>query len=332
MDLSRWRHVVGLADAGSFTAAAVRLHISQPALSRSIQATERGLGLKLFDRSAAGTVVTPAGRSIVEQARALLGQARALEVTAAQIAKGDAGRVRFGVGPMFAALLDEILPRLWQAHQPVTVQAHILPVERLVARLLRGELDFFIADGRAARGHALIAIEAIGRDPVGYFVRADHPLARSRGLSLSDIIAYPRVSPNLPDAGIEDDPDINRSVEGRAGHLHCERFDLLAAIAASSDAILLAMESMLRLSPRGAELVRLDIPPLAHWSSDVVLARSAGASLAPAVERYAETMRAAIASHIAESTAGIQKRYRLVPHDEAAVDIQRLTGDPVARR
>src|SRR3546814_13905118 len=129
MDLSRWRHVVGLADAGSFTAASARLNISQPALSRSIQATEQALGLKLFDRTATGTTVTPAAQPIVEQARTLLGHARTLLASATEIAKGDAWRVRFGVGPLFAPLPDELLPRPWHAHRPVVVPTHILPCE-----------------------------------------------------------------------------------------------------------------------------------------------------------------------------------------------------------
>ena len=93
MDLNKWRHAVGVADNGSFTAAAMHLHISQPALSRSIQSLERELGLVLFERNAAGVVVTATwraamGQPVLDQARTLLGQAEALQESVRDIVPG----------------------------------------------------------------------------------------------------------------------------------------------------------------------------------------------------------------------------------------------------
>ena len=65
MDLRKLRHAVFVADWGNFTTAAARLHLSQPALSRSIQTLEDELGLKLFERVAAGVVTTVAGASVI---------------------------------------------------------------------------------------------------------------------------------------------------------------------------------------------------------------------------------------------------------------------------
>lgn len=299
MDLNKWRHAVGVADNGSFTAAAARLHISQPALSRSIQSLERELGLVLFERNAAGIVITSAGQPILEQARALLGQAAALRESVREIVSGDAGEVRFGVGPMFAALLDEVLPILWQPTQLVAVQAHILPVERLVVGLLRGELDFFIADGRAAEGQVEIAVEPLGEAPVGYFVRPSHPLAARSDLKVSELANFPRVAPNLPEATIERDPDIRLSSQVRAGKLNCERLDLLVQMVTHSDAILLAMAPMIEDALASGKLLRLDVPDLAHWHADVVLARSALTRFSPVVRRYADALSAAVVNRIA---------------------------------
>lgn len=298
MDLNKWRHAVGIADHGSFTAAAMRLHISQPALSRSIQSLERELGLALFDRNPTGIVVTSVGRPILDQARALLGQAEGLQASVRDIVKGDSGAVRFGVGPMFATLLDEVLPTLWQPSRSVAVQAHVLPVERLVVRLLRGELDFFIADGRAARGQTAIAVEPLGEAPVGYFARPGHPLADRSSLPVADLANFPRVAPNLPEQPIEQNPDIRSSSEVRAGQLNCERLDLLVRMAADSDAILLAMAPMIEDALASGRLIRLDIPDLADWRADVVLARPASHQFSPVVRRYAEAFGAAVANRI----------------------------------
>lgn len=302
MDLNKWRHAVGVADNGSFTAAAMHLHISQPALSRSIQSLERELGLELFERTAAGIIITTMGQPVLDQARALLGQAEALQESVRDIVRGDAGAVRFGVGPMFASLLDEVLPTLWQPDHLVAVQAHVLPVERLVVRLLRGELDFFIADGRAAQGQMDIAVEQLGEAPVGYFARPGHPLATRSNLPVSELAKFPRVAPNLPEGTIEQDSDIRLSSEVRAGQLSCERLDLLVRMASGSDAILLAMAPMIDDALASDKLVRLDIPDLAQWHAVVVLARSASKRFSPVVRRYADAFSAAVAKRI--STAG----------------------------
>lgn len=299
MDLNKWRHAVGVADQGSFTAAAMRLHISQPALSRSIQSLERELGLVLFERGPAGIAITAVGQPILEQARALLGQAEALQESVRDIVRGDAGAVRFGVGPMFATLLDQVLPALWQPKQSVTVQAHVLPVERLVVRLLRGELDFFIADGRAARGQKAIAVEPLGEAPVGYFVRSSHPLAARSNLKISELASFPRVAPNLPEATIEQDRDIRMSSQVSAGQLNCERLDLLVRMASGSDAVLLAIAPMIEDTLASGELVRLDISDLRHWRADIVLARSALLQFSPLVRRYAEAFGTAVTNRIA---------------------------------
>ena len=72
MDLKRWTHIVAVADRRSFVRAAEEVHLSQPALTRSIQAAEAELGLLLFDRGTQEVVPTPAGEFIVARARQLV--------------------------------------------------------------------------------------------------------------------------------------------------------------------------------------------------------------------------------------------------------------------
>lgn len=74
----RLGHLIALAEEGSFARAAERVHLSQPALSRSIQALEEEVGMKLFDRAARGVAMTAAGRLLVERARRVLFETRCL--------------------------------------------------------------------------------------------------------------------------------------------------------------------------------------------------------------------------------------------------------------
>ena len=79
MDLRRLKHLVTLADARNFGRAALLCHVSQSAFSRSVQAAEEELGLKLFDRGTLEVTCTDAGAFVVERARKLLFENHCLE-------------------------------------------------------------------------------------------------------------------------------------------------------------------------------------------------------------------------------------------------------------
>src|SRR5687767_14339237 len=73
------RSFCAAADLGSLGRAAVRMHVSQPALSKRLQSLEAVAGVRLLDRSSRGVTLTTPGRRLYEQARRLLEQADAIE-------------------------------------------------------------------------------------------------------------------------------------------------------------------------------------------------------------------------------------------------------------
>ena len=98
MTLVQLRHLISLAQTGSFSKSAVALFLTQPALSRSIRALEAELGQPLFDRIGRRSEVTPFGREVVARARQLVGAADDLRDSGAQMARGNAGTLRIGLG------------------------------------------------------------------------------------------------------------------------------------------------------------------------------------------------------------------------------------------
>ena len=78
MNLRRLEQLIALAEEGSFVRAAERTHLSQPALTRSIQHLEHDLGIRLFDRTRQGVVPTAAGQQLVDRARRVLFEVRGL--------------------------------------------------------------------------------------------------------------------------------------------------------------------------------------------------------------------------------------------------------------
>ena len=90
MTLVQLRHLLALADSGSFSRAAEAVHLTQPALSRSIQTLEDELGQPLFDRLGRHSELTPFGRAMAVRARQVLDDADALRDHGRRIARGEA--------------------------------------------------------------------------------------------------------------------------------------------------------------------------------------------------------------------------------------------------
>ena len=101
MDLRHARTFVTVAQLGTVTKAALRLHVAQPALSRQIGNLEQELGFKLFDRVARRLVLTGAGEELLVDCRRLLSCASALDERAQTLRRGDTGTLRVAASPQF---------------------------------------------------------------------------------------------------------------------------------------------------------------------------------------------------------------------------------------
>ena len=146
MDIKRLSHIVALAKLRSFSRAAEHVHLSQPALTRSIQTIEAEIGLRLFDRGAEVTV-TPAGEFILERARRLLSDASCLKRDVELYRQKQLGDIAFGSGSFAAAtMLATLLTSLRQEYPGVNLRIDISNCALLARRLLDGEIEFIIGD------------------------------------------------------------------------------------------------------------------------------------------------------------------------------------------
>lgn len=198
LELQQLRQVVALAEHRSFVRAAAALHISQPALSRSIQHLERQFGSALFVRSSSGVEPTDLGRLYIERSRDLLRMADELEAEAVGHSKLRSGRVDVGGGPYPTdSLLSPACARFVEAFPRVTVQLHSGNWDELVQRLRARALDFFVAETSVlAREPDLEVVPLPVQHPVYFFVRAEHPLADQRDVRAADVFAWPFVTPS----------------------------------------------------------------------------------------------------------------------------------------
>lgn len=177
MDLRNLRHLVAIARRLSFSRAAEDLGLSQSALTRSIQSLERQAGMRLFDRDRTKVSVTPLGSIVVERASALLADADDFERMLRQTARGEEGRLCFGMAPLPAwTLLPNALSEWINAAPALTNEVVVRNVEALWPLLIAGDIEFFVSVEGQVPDAPPVRAETLGLFPFTLIVRAGHPL------------------------------------------------------------------------------------------------------------------------------------------------------------
>lgn len=156
MELRQLEHFVAVAEDESFTRAAVRLGYVQSALSVSIQALERELEVKLFDRTTHRVGLTAAGEDLLASARATLAAAQSFRDDAAAVHGVIRGKLRIGAMQAFTSInLPRLLGRFHREHPQVeiTMRPALGGAAALLSALAAGELDLcFVAVAEVPRG------------------------------------------------------------------------------------------------------------------------------------------------------------------------------------
>jgi DNA-binding transcriptional LysR family regulator len=277
MDLKRWTHIVAVADRRSFIRAAEQVHLSQPALTRSIQAAEAELGLLLFDRGTQEVVPTPAGEFIVARARRLVFDNRCLERDIALYRSLELGDTAFGVGPFPAAtFLAPLLASMRREFPAINLRVEISNWQLLLVRLREEDIEFFVADTRDLPTDSSLDLRPLRREPGGFYVRADHPLARRKRVTLPQLWAHGVLSVRVPQGvrsvmadllGLPSADELSLAVE-------CDHVDLLKNIALGCDSVLAAPNAAVAQEVEDRRLHALDViglPPMASEMGVVTL-------------------------------------------------------------
>ena len=195
MELRHLRYFVAVAEAENVSRAALKLHVSQPALSRQIRDLEEELGFLLLERSAKSVRLTDAGRVFLTESRAVLERADDAVKAARAIASGNRGELHIGYSPTLAARILSPALRAFQTGMPsVRVKLHDLSTEEMLAGLHEGRLQIaFLEHPRAAvlRG---LRFDELMRDPMRLAVAPNHPLAGRRVVALADAVREPFIA------------------------------------------------------------------------------------------------------------------------------------------
>jgi DNA-binding transcriptional LysR family regulator len=182
--------LVAVADESSVSAAAARLRIAQPSLSRQLRLLERQLGLPLFERSGRRLRVTAAAAPVVDAARAALASADDVIRAAQRAAAGSTGRLAIAVQPGCSPLLFmNALAAFRQRHPLVETSMVELTDDEQERRLRDGRLDLALT--RLAPPADDLPHAVLVKEPLSLVVSANHRLAGTARASLADVAGEP---------------------------------------------------------------------------------------------------------------------------------------------
>ncbi len=191
LSLDQLHALVVVAELGSFSRAAERLHLSQSAVSLQIRELEARLGLRLLDRLGKRAHATAAGLDVIARARPLLDGERQVRETARRHREGWLGRVRVGTGvSVLTYLLPPVLARLARAHRGLEIVLSVGTSAEMRRRLLDADIDLGVLSGPAPE-RALHAV-ALRRDPLLAVLPPGTP-ASPRTLTAAQLARHPLI-------------------------------------------------------------------------------------------------------------------------------------------
>jgi DNA-binding transcriptional LysR family regulator len=246
MRLNQIRDFVTIVETGSVRAAARKLDVSQPAISKSLRSLEAELHLQLLQRSAKGVIPTPAGRAFFARAHVAHSELMKATQEAADNAGTGAGVLSFGVGPTAGFMIvPEAVARLRQEH-PYAKLRIIGGYTHSLLPLVRDEtLDFAIGTRPDTALDSSITFRPLFRHDFVVVGRKGHPLRKKRSLAQlthADWISFH----SWGSAG----SPLARTFESAglpmpANVIHCESYETALGMLARSDSLGIESRRML---------------------------------------------------------------------------------------
>lgn len=200
MELRHLRYFIAVAEQENVSRAALKLHVSQPALSRQIHDLEDELGFALLERTAKSVRLTEAGRTFLEEARGIIQLSQQAVRNARAVATGEHGQLRVGYAPSLTAM---ILPRALRAFQAEVPKARVilldLSTQEMLTQLRGGELDVALMARPARVALRDLEFEEIASYPMCVAVSPGHALAENPAVTLKEAASFPLIGYNRED-------------------------------------------------------------------------------------------------------------------------------------
>lgn len=195
MDINALQAFLAVAETASFSLAAERLFLTQPAISKRISALEESLGAKLFDRIGRQVTLTEAGRALLPRAQRILAELEDSQRAIANLGGQVAGRLTFGTSHHIGLHRLPPILRLYTERFPeVQLDIRFMDSEEACKAVEHGDLELGIVTLPRHPSPAL-AVRIVWEDPLAVVAAADHELTKKRKLTPAMLADYPAILP-----------------------------------------------------------------------------------------------------------------------------------------
>ena len=197
MDTQNLRAFLLVAESGSFSQAAKRLHLTQPAVSKRIAQLEAQLNVSLFDRIGRRISTTEAGEALLPHARAVHLELQAAQQSVRDLAGEVRGRLRLATSHHIGLhRLPPLLSFFSKAFPAVQLDIDFMDSEQAYELTLQGEVELAVVT-LAPSPIANIVTRPIWLDPLDFMVQQDTQLTRKKALGLQELSQHPAILPGL---------------------------------------------------------------------------------------------------------------------------------------
>lgn len=283
---------LAVAEAGSFTLAAERLKIAQPALSQAVRELETELGLRLFDRTTRRVELTLAGREFREATARVVGDLDFAIRNARDLASRRRGRIVVAAPPLLAAnVMPSAIRDFTRDYPDIEVALIDAPTLGIVDTVRNGGADCGV--GTFAAGENGIERVSLMRDRLQLFCRDDSPFARTKAVRWAELSGHPLVAltrdsaiRRLMEIGFESaELQLNPAYE-----VH-QIATALGLVEAGLGIAVLPAYARSGLLADGIVARPLTDPDIGR---DIVLIHASGRSVSPAVSAFTPVLRKAV--------------------------------------
>lgn len=311
----RLRHLLSLVEYAHFGRAAAAMNISQPALTKSIQALEAELGVMLLDRKRGAVVLTAFGELVVRRSRALLNAEEDLLREISLLAGLEMGSLRVALGPYPSVVSGyPAMARLLARRPKITVAVHVAGWREVAHQVTAREVDLGLAELSGVEENDQFATESVGQHRGRIFCRPGHPILAAGRVALPALLEFPWMASRIP-ARIA--ADLPRMI-GRAGKIDALSGDFIPAITidvpmqiadllAGSDTLAFASLALMEHDLVAGNVTVVPTSKVA-FQANYGFIRLKDRSLTPAALAYMDEVRA-VEAGIAGREAALAERY-----------------------
>jgi DNA-binding transcriptional LysR family regulator len=267
LKLQQLAHALALNRFGNFRRAATALHLSQPALSRSIRSLEESLGVMLFERHGAQVKPTLYGEALLRRAEKILEQSDELKREMQLLQGLEAGGLAVAMGAFAAELSgSRAVGELLRLHPSIRCQLRLTSWREVTDLVATRAVDVGLAEISTVIGSDDLRIEPLGQHEMVIYCRQGHPLLDRSPLTRCDLDAFPQALIRVPPRGANRVPGMGfRDAEhgDQVPHVELDELTTARTIVLESDALSTATAVQLEPWLRSGQLRVL--PFRANW-------------------------------------------------------------------